>query len=241
DACVTFVSTPKYLGKNKSGHILSSDARIMIFHCYTYWRNREPGIGVEDTCKFVAEMLSVCDKTVFSQIPTVETITNEFSKRMDLSSLKWHTVHCLLAEIGFKHEKGSRNSLLIDRDLRDVQRYRAEGQKIFFLDEIWGMAGHTRSTVWTGTVVEKRGRQYAKANSLSTGLKQPSGKGLIVTCIGSEDGFVDGCLDVFREQKTGDYHEKRDGNRFEGWFNNVSQKLPAGSVIVMNNLPHHSR
>ncbi|KAH6922373.1 hypothetical protein HPB50_013413 [Hyalomma asiaticum] len=60
-------------------------------------------------------------------------------------------------------------------------------------------------------------------------LKQPSGKGqrLIVTHIGSEDGFVDGCMDVFRGRKTGNYLEETDGNHFEGWFNDVVQELPA--------------
>ncbi|KAH7982696.1 hypothetical protein HPB52_006624 [Rhipicephalus sanguineus] len=32
-----------------------------------------------------------------------------------------------------------------------------------------------------------------------------------------------------------------DGNRFEGWFNDILQKLPAGSVIVLDNAPYHSR
>ncbi|XP_037515285.1 uncharacterized protein LOC119391697 [Rhipicephalus sanguineus] len=32
-----------------------------------------------------------------------------------------------------------------------------------------------------------------------------------------------------------------DGNRFEGWFGDVLQKLPAGSVIVLDNASYHSR
>ncbi|KAH6920662.1 hypothetical protein HPB50_028352 [Hyalomma asiaticum] len=106
-----------------------------------------------------------------------------------------------------------------------------------------GDGGHTRSIVWTDTVVQKRGRLFARANGLITGPKQCSGKGqhLIVTHIGSEDRFVDGCLDEFRGQKTGDYHEEMDGNRFEGWFNDFLQKLPARSVIVLDNAPYQSR
>ncbi|KAH6932845.1 hypothetical protein HPB50_010239 [Hyalomma asiaticum] len=62
---------------------------------------------------------------------------------MELPSLRQCTVRCLLAEIGFKHEKRSRNSLLIDWDditdwrnryLCNVECYRAEGQKIFNLN-----------------------------------------------------------------------------------------------------------
>ncbi|XP_075722931.1 uncharacterized protein LOC142765593 [Rhipicephalus microplus] len=75
------------------------------------------------------------------------------------------------------------------------------------------------------------------------GLQQPSGKGhwLIVSHIRREEGFVDGCFDVFRGRKTGDYHGEIHGNRFEGWFNDILQKLPAGSVIVLDIAPYHSR
>ncbi|KAH6934782.1 hypothetical protein HPB50_000805 [Hyalomma asiaticum] len=70
-----------------------------------------------------------------NEMPTIEKITTEFSERIELPSLRRCTVLRLLAEIGFKHEKRSRNSLLIDRNditewrkryLRDVERYRAE-------------------------------------------------------------------------------------------------------------------
>ncbi|KAH7967763.1 hypothetical protein HPB52_002235 [Rhipicephalus sanguineus] len=190
--CVIWMATPpRSLGKNKSGHILNSDSRNRSFHCYTYWRNREPERRVEDTSKFVADMLCVGQRTVFrvreevkaqdfsggklttlsrkrprnaekrrrsakfdsftlcalrssvhdffrrNEIPTVEKITAEFSERMEHPPLRRCAVRRLLAEIGFKHEKRSRNSLLIDRDditdwrnryLRDMVRYRAEGR-----------------------------------------------------------------------------------------------------------------
>ncbi|KAL1474981.1 hypothetical protein MTO96_037626 [Rhipicephalus appendiculatus] len=140
EPCVASMATPaRSLGKNKSGYILNSDSRNMIFHCYTYWRNREPEHSVEDTSMFVAYMLGVSERTVF-RIPVVEKITTEFYEPMELPSLRWCTVHRLLAEIGFKREKRSRNSLVIDRDditdwrnryLSDVERYRAEGRNIF--------------------------------------------------------------------------------------------------------------
>ncbi|KAH6925896.1 hypothetical protein HPB50_011811 [Hyalomma asiaticum] len=171
EPCVASTATPsRSLGKNKNGHILNNDSRNMIFHCYTYWCNKQPEHSVEDTSKFVADMLAVSVRTVFrvreevkashfsgaklttpsrkrphnaekgrrsmklhsftlcalrsrvhnlfrrNEIPTVEKITTEFSERMELQSLRRCTVRRLLAEIGFKHEKRSRNSLLIDRD-----------------------------------------------------------------------------------------------------------------------------
>ncbi|KAH7986134.1 hypothetical protein HPB52_025187 [Rhipicephalus sanguineus] len=120
-----------------------------------------------DSFTLCALRSSVHDFFLRNEIPTVEEITAEFSERMEHPPLRRCTVRRLLAEIGFKHEKRSRNSLLIDRDditdwrnryLRDMVRYRAEGRKIFYLDETWVTSGHTRSIVWTDTVVQKRGR-----------------------------------------------------------------------------------
>ncbi|KAH6944367.1 hypothetical protein HPB50_002757 [Hyalomma asiaticum] len=268
EPCVPSTATPRRsLSKNKSGHILNSDSRNTVFHCYTYWRNKQPEHSVEDTSKFVADMLGVSIRTVFRvreevkashfsggklttpsrkrprnaekrrrsaksdsfTLCVLRSCVHDFSRRNEIPTAekltpKRCTVRRLLTETGFKHEKRSRNSLLIDRDditdwrdryLRDVERYRVEGREIFCLGETWVTAGHTRSIVWTDIVVQKRGRLFARANGLTTGLKQLSGKGqrLIVTHIGSEDGFVDVCLD----------------------------KLPAGSVIVLDNSPYYSR
>ncbi|KAM7308216.1 uncharacterized protein ISCGN_011850 [Ixodes scapularis] len=154
------------------------------------------------------------------------------------------------ATSGTTRERRARNSLIVERDdivawqqtyLRDITRHRQEGRQIFYLDETWVTAGHTASTVWVDSTVTSSHDAFMRG--LTTGLKQPSGKGqrLIVTHIGSEDGFVPGCLDVFRDKKTGDYHDEMDGPRFEKWFDDVLQKLPTGSVIVMDNAPYHSR
>ncbi|KAM7311876.1 uncharacterized protein ISCGN_008783 [Ixodes scapularis] len=156
----------------------------------------------------------------------------------------------LRSESMLRRERRARNSLMVERDdivawqqtnLRDITLHRQEGRQIFYLDETWVTAGHTASTVWVDSTVTSSHDAFMRG--LTTGLKQPSGKGqrLIVTHIGSEDGFVPGCLDVFRGKKTGDYHEEMDGPRFEKWFDDVLQKLPTGSVIVMDNAPYHSR
>ncbi|KAH6930618.1 hypothetical protein HPB50_015566 [Hyalomma asiaticum] len=278
EPCVASTATPpSSLGKNKSGHILNSDSRNMIFHCYTYWRNKQREHSVEDTSEFAADTLGVSVRSAFrvreevkashfsggklttpsrkrprnaekscvhdffrrNEIPTVEKITTEFSERIELQSLRHCAVRRLPAESGFKNKRRSRNSLLVDRDditdwrdryLRDVERYRLEGRK--------SLPGRDMDTV-----VQKRGQLFARANGLTTGLKHLSGKRqrLILTQIGSEDGVVDDYLDVYRGQKAGDHHEEMDGNHFEVWFNDVLQKLPAGSVIVLDNAPYHNR
>ncbi|KAH7935614.1 hypothetical protein HPB52_010547 [Rhipicephalus sanguineus] len=207
EPCVASMSTPpRSVGKNKSGHILNNDSRNMIFHCYTYWRNREPERSVEDTSKFVAEMLGVSESTVFkvrreakassssggnlstpsrkrprnaekrrrstkydsftlcalrscvhdffrrNEIPTVEKITNEFSNRMDLPSLKRCAVRRLLAEIGFKYEKRCRNSLLIDRD--DIVEWRLDSNILSFLDGMLITEALSPRNVAVNTVVK---------------------------------------------------------------------------------------
>ncbi|KAM7293679.1 uncharacterized protein ISCGN_023277 [Ixodes scapularis] len=131
-----------------------------------------------------------------------------------------------------------------ERTISKVMKFRPlfrDRSKIFYLDGTWVTAGHTVSRVWVDTTVAASHDAFMRG--LSTGLKQPSGKGqrLIVTHIGSDEGFVDDCLDVFCGQKTGDYHEEMDGARFEKWLDGVLYKLPTGSVIVMDNASYHSR
>ncbi|KAM7282786.1 uncharacterized protein ISCGN_000027 [Ixodes scapularis] len=160
------------------------------------------------------------------------------------------TVYRLLHDIGFELQKRSRNSLLIEKDdilvwrakyLRSILKFRAEGKAIYYLDETWVNAGHTVNKTWVDTTV--RSARDAGNRGLSTGLKNPSGKGnrLIVTHFGGDQGFVEGCLDIFHGVKSGDYHDEMDGNRLEHWFDLFLTKVEPGSVIVMDNASYHSR
>ena len=67
------------------------------------------------------------------------------------------------------------------------------------------------------------------------------GKRLIITHIGSEDGFVEGGLNMFESKKQGDYHKEMNADEFENWFREVLNKLDDNSVIVMDNASYHSR
>lgn len=114
---------------------------------------------------------------------------------------------------------------------------------IYYLDETWVNAGHTKEKVWEDTTVSSREDAFRKG--LTTGLRAPSGKGgrLIVLHAGSEKGFVNGGCLVFRAAKsaTADYHSEMDGPRFEKWF--TEQLLPniePRSVVVMDNASYHS-
>lgn len=140
--------------------------------------------------------------------------------------------------------------MLIERDeigvwrrkyLRTIHRMRQELRKIYYLDETWLNAGHTRNKVWVdGTVSSSK---QAFLAGLSTGNKAPSGKGkrLIITHIGSQTGFVENCLWVFESKKSGDYHEEMNAQSFEKWFSEVLPRLEDNSVIVLDNAPYHSR
>lgn len=67
------------------------------------------------------------------------------------------------------------------------------------------------------------------------------GKRLIITHIGSEDGFVEGGLHVFESKKQGDYHQDMNAEVFENWFKNIIEKLDDNCIIVMDNASYHSR
>ncbi|CAG4975944.1 unnamed protein product [Colias eurytheme] len=99
----------------------------------------------------------------------------------------------------------------------------------------------TQSRAWEDTTVKSS--RDAFINGLTTGLKNPSGKGkrLIITHIGSEDGFVDGGLHVFESKKQGDYHKDMNVEVFENWFELIFDKLDDNCVIVMDNASYHSR
>lgn len=150
----------------------------------------------------------------------------------------------------YRYCKRSRNSVLKEkgeivawrrRFLRQIKKYRQEGRKLYFLDETWVNAGHTVSKVWKdSTILTPR---QAFVNGLTTGLKDPSGKGsrLIVLHIGSDDGFVENGLLLFQSKKTGDYHEEMTADVFEDWFREILGRLDDNAVIVLDNASYHSR
>lgn len=150
----------------------------------------------------------------------------------------------------FRYLKRNRKSILIEREdivrwrhdyLRTIKRYRTENRPIFYLDETWLNEGHTKEKIWVDNTVKSK--RHAFIEGLSTGLRNPSGKGrrLIILHAGSEEGFVNEALLVFEGKKSGDYHEEMNGEVFESWFAEFLEKLPDQAVIVMDNAPYHSR
>ncbi|KAH6939767.1 hypothetical protein HPB50_021571 [Hyalomma asiaticum] len=184
-------------------------------------------------------------------MPTAEKLRNDVisDTDMDMPTISTRTMQRMLNDLGFLFRKRKRNSALLERDdivawrrKCTIREMRRQQRTIYYLDETWVNAGHTKETVWTDTKVMSR--QDAFRQGLSTGLRAPSGKGgrLIVLHAGSAEGFLDGAALVFRAKKgAGDYHAEMDAARFQKWF--VEQLLPnikPRSVIVMDNASYHS-
>lgn len=110
------------------------------------------------------------------------------------------------------------------------------------LNIFYFVIGHTVKKTWMDT--EVKSSKQAFLEGLTTGLKAPTGKGqrLIISHIGSEEGFVEGGLLMFESKKnTEDYHHEMNADCFEEWFQEIVPKLKPNSVLVMDNAPYHSR
>lgn len=115
--------------------------------------------------------------------PTVEKVLRTVNDDPDLPNFKKSTFFKILKKLNFKYGRRQRNSFLMDRDdikcwrrdfLCKIKAFRNEKKKIYYLDETWINAGHSKSKIWTDASV-KSSRQ-AFLDGLSTGLKNPSGR-----------------------------------------------------------------
>ncbi|XP_047022563.1 uncharacterized protein LOC124634839 [Helicoverpa zea] len=187
-----------------------------------------------------------------NELPTLDKILEAVNSDESLPDFKRSTLYNLIKnKLKFTYIKRSRRSALIDRQeivlwrvkyLHEIKRLRNEGKKIYYLDETWLNEGHTKSKVWQDSTVKSS--KEAHRAGLSTGLKNPTGKGkrLIIGHIGSTDGFLMNGELIFEAKKgDGDYHSEMDAHNFEKWFSLILSKIESGSVIVMDNAPYHSR
>ncbi|KAJ8915262.1 hypothetical protein NQ315_014769 [Exocentrus adspersus] len=185
-----------------------------------------------------------------NEIPTLDKILNEIKNHQDLPQMSRSTLYKFMKQINFRYLKRNRKSVMIERDdivrwrvdyLTSIKKFRSEGRPIYYLDETWLNEGHTKGKVWVDNNIKSKREAFIEG--LSTGLKNPSGKGkrLIILHAGSEEGFVEDSLLVFEGKKSGDYHEEMNANVFEKWFVEFLRKLPDNAVIVMDNASYHSR
>lgn len=86
--------------------------------------------------------------------------------------------------------------------------YRKSGKSIYFTDETWVNAGHTRNKVWHDlSVLSKRD---AFVRGLSTGLKNKT-----------QEGFLKGGLLSFESKSSRDYHEEINATVSERLFKKI--------------------
>lgn len=147
-----------------------------------------------------------------NESPTIAKVLNVVNNDDSLPNFSHSSFIRVLRKLGFKYDKRTRKSILIEKSeivlwrrkyLTAIRKYRDEGRKIYYTDETWVNAGHVKSKIWHDTTI-KTARQ-ATIEGLSTGVKDPTGKGkrLIIVHIGSDTGFVNGGLLNFESKKTG--------------------------------------
>lgn len=117
-----------------------------------------------------------------NELPSVDKVLKDVNDDPLLPTFKRTTFYKLLKSLNFKFKTRGRNSLLLDKDeivlwrreyLQKIKRFRQEGRKVYYLDETWINAGHTKSKVWVDTSVSSS--RQAFLDGLSIGLKNPSG------------------------------------------------------------------
>jgi transposase len=184
------------------------------------------------------------------EIPTLDKVLANIRSDENVPEMGRDKLWRILREMNFRWEKQSRKSLLIERTeivcwrrnyLRSIRKFRSESRKLYYLDETWLNEGYTVGKIWQDKNITSSRQAFIEG--LSTGLKTPSGKGrrLIITHIGSSDGFVKGGLLKFQSKRTVDYHEEMTADVFEEYFQQMLDLIPPGSVIVMDNASYHSR
>lgn len=99
-------------------------------------------------------------------------------------------------------------------------------------------AGQAPNKVWVDEQIETPRQAFLEG--LTTGLKAPSGKGrrLIISHIGSEEGFVDGGLLMFESKKNTADNEEMNAEHFEEWLEGIIPRFKkTNSVLVLDNAP----
>jgi len=140
------------------------------------------------------------------EVPTLVKILTAVNEDETLPNFKRSSFQKVLKDLQFEYLKKNRNSALLEREdlidwrrgyLQKIRHYRSQNRPIYYLDETWVNAGETHSRTWIDTTVKSSRDAFFRG--LTTGLKEPSGKGkrIIVLHIESTDGFVPGSLLCF--------------------------------------------
>jgi transposase len=146
----------------------------------------------------------------------------------------------VIRNLGFRWKKiRNKRSILQERQeirakrieyLRKIKRFRAENRPIVYADETYIHTSHAIKKSW-----------YDESGE---GATVPINKGdrFIIVHGGSNQGFIDGALLVFKSRlKTGDFHGDMNSQNFEKWLiEKLIPGLPKNSVLVLDNAPYHN-
>ena len=145
------------------------------------------------------------------QLPTLDLIYEQAMSNVNFPRMSKSTLWRRLRRLGFVCKKRNKKLQVYQRldvvamrhrYLRDIEHFRALGYKCFFQDESYCNANHTREYIWQlddGSVKDS----FIGHIRWTGGLKVPSGAGkrLIINHIGSKDGFLQNCEEVFEGKK----------------------------------------
>lgn len=126
--------------------------------------------------------------------------------------------------------------------LRAVRKFRREGRHIVYLDDTWLNTNHVVKGDWLDNPSTSLSAFEPPSKACGRALPSVKGTRLIILDAGSSQlGLIPGCGLLF-ESKTNsqDYHDEMNSEHFTDWFKNtLLPRLPARSVIVMDNAPYH--
>jgi hypothetical protein len=147
----------------------------------------------------------------------------------------------IVHSLGFKHKKARNDrTIIIERAeirakrirfINQVKKWRAEGRRIFYLDETYIHQNLSTNKRWDDATNE------SQMNPISHGSRY------IIVHAGDEEGFLQGAGLVFKSGlKTGDYHDDMNGDNYSRWvITQLIPNLPPNSVVVIDNAPYHNK
>ena len=127
-----------------------------------------------------------------------------------------------------------------DNYLEWIDRYRADGYRVYYQDESWIFKNMACTKVW----------KYESGDEIDSVYKVPSGKGerSIISHVGcAETGLLDGCFLLFRGSKSNkdsDYHTEMNWEVFSHWCETkvfpASRDTQIPSVLVLDRETYHT-
>ena len=189
-------------------------------------------------------------------LPTTEMVRQEAISMVGFPQMSVNTLRKLLKTLGFAYTNRDKKMHVYQRQdviaqrhkyLHDIALYRLLGFPIYYQDETWVNAYHVKEQCWQykGDRHEDLVGWFGYGNR--GGIKVGAGKGkrLIVNHIGSSQGFLKNCDDVFEATKKIDFHDEMDADHWEGWLKkkvlpNIAEET-SKAVIVIDNASYHSR